>query len=348
MSINSKYFVPSRKFHQIWEHMLPDDVLMQFSCAFSCLNPKICPYSPIKQSLNFFSSQIHELMFGYFIYQFHNIAMCVSVFFTMVLAFERFRAVVKPVEYYNAVNSNSHPWCTVGLFYVIPVVVISILFNAPKFFETQFIETVILPDGQQVSKEIFLNTTGHGQVNICKYLYAYKKASCLYPGWLTTWFYVHNNLISTYNLFLQFLVNDTRWVLNPTPLRSNYHYVLWYNNVARWLYNLIDYLLLLSSGFGLFTFFINYYRCIVTGLLPVAGLSYLNYRIYDQIKHRRGQFMNHRGSNHKNQTHAQKVEEKRQAFVLFAIVILFVVCHVLRWVSLVLVWNCGFFFSFEK
>ena len=76
--------------------------------------------------------------------------------------------------------------------------------------------------------------------------------------------------------------------------------------------------------------FINYYRCIVTGLLPVAGLSYLNYRIYDQIKHRRGQFMNHRGSNHKNQTHAQKVEEKRQAFVLFAIVILFVVCHVLR------------------
>ena len=348
MSINSKYFVPGRKFHQIWEHMLPDDVLMQFSSAFSCLNPKICPYSQIKQSLNFFSSQIHELMFGYFIYQFHNIAMCVSVFFTMVLAFERFRAVVKPVEYYNAVNSNSHPWCTVGLFYVTPVVVISILFNAPKFFETQFIETVILPDGQQVSKEIFLNTTGHGQVNICKYLYAYKKASCLYPGWLTTWFYVHNNLISTYNLFLQFLVNDTRWVLNPTPLRSNYHYVLWYNNVARWLYNLIDYLLLLSSGFGLFTFFINYYRCIVTGLLPVAGLSYLNYRIYDQIKHRRGQFMNHRGSNHKNQTHAQKVEEKRQAFVLFAIVILFVVCHVLRWVSLVLVWNCGFFFSFEK
>ena len=156
---------------------------MKFSSAFSCLNPKICPYSPIKQSLNFFSSQIHELMFGYFIYQFHNIAMCVSVFFTMVLAFERFRAVVKPVEYYNAVNSNSHPWCTVGLFYVTPVVVVSILFNAPKFFETQFIETVILPDGQQVSKDIFLNTTG--QVNICKYLYAYKKASCLYPGWLT-------------------------------------------------------------------------------------------------------------------------------------------------------------------
>ena len=169
---------------------------------------------------------------------------------------------------------------------------------------------------------------------------------CIMADW--PWFYVHNNLISTYNLFLQFLVNDTRWVLNPTPLRSNYHYVLWYNNVARWLYNLIDYLLLLSSGFGLFTFFINYYRCIVTGLLPVAGLSYLNYRIYDQIKHRRGQFMNHRGSNHKNQTHAQKVEEKRQAFVLFAIVILFVVCHVLRWVSLVLVWNCGFFFHLRN
>ena len=67
----------------------------------------------------------------------------------------------------------------------------------------------------------------------------------------------------------------------------------------------------------------------MTGVIPVASLSYLNYRIYDQIKHRRGQFTHHR-QNHKNQTHAQKVEEKRQAFVLFAIVILFVVCHVLR------------------
>ena len=180
MSINSKYFEPGRKFHQIWEHMLPDAVLFRF-LLFESQNLSLL--SDKKKSLNFFSSQIHELMFGYFIYQFHNIAMCVSVFFTMVLAFERFRAVVKPVEYYNAVNSNSHPWCTVGLFYVTPVVVVSILFNAPKFFETQFIETVILPDGQQVSKDIFLNTTG--QVNICKYLYAYKNASCLYPGWLT-------------------------------------------------------------------------------------------------------------------------------------------------------------------
>ena len=99
-------------------------------------------------------------MFGYVIYQFHNIAMCCSVFFTMVLAFERFRAVVKPVEYYNAVNSNSRPWCTVVLFYVTPVVIVSILFNAPKFFETQFIDTVILPNGEAVPKEEFLNTTG--------------------------------------------------------------------------------------------------------------------------------------------------------------------------------------------
>ena len=171
-------------------------------------------------------SQIHELMFGYVIYQFHNIAMCCSVFFTMVLAFERFRAVVKPVEYYNAVNSNSRPWCTVVLFYVTPVVVVSILFNAPKFFETQFIEMVILPDGQPVSKEIFLNTTA-GEVMSIMGL-RYKKGGgkmCLC---------VHNNL-SNYvpDLFLQFMVNDTRWQLHPTPLRSNYHYVLWYNNVAR-------------------------------------------------------------------------------------------------------------------
>ena len=85
-----------------------------------------------------FYSQLHELLFGYFFYQFHNMVMCASAYFTMVLAFERFRAVCNPVNYYNSVNTCQHLWRRAILWYVTPVVIVSVLFNFPKFFETQF------------------------------------------------------------------------------------------------------------------------------------------------------------------------------------------------------------------
>ena len=61
-------------------------------------------------------------------------------------------------------------------------------------------------------------------------------------------------------------MNITKYVLTATDLRVNYYYVMWYTNVA---------------------------RLIITGIVPVASLSYLNYRIYAQIK-LRGQFHNPR------------------------------------------------------
>ena len=58
---------------------------------------------------------------------------------TVVLALERYRAVWRPIEYHNQVNSSPHPWRRV-LVYIIPVIIFSALFNLPKFFETEFIE----------------------------------------------------------------------------------------------------------------------------------------------------------------------------------------------------------------
>ena len=93
-------------------------------------NPKVLKFR--------YCSQLHELLFGYFFYQFHNMVMCASAYFTMVLAFERFRAVCNPVNYYNSVNTCQHLWRRAILWYVTPVVIVSVLFNFPKFFETQF------------------------------------------------------------------------------------------------------------------------------------------------------------------------------------------------------------------
>ena len=75
-------------------------------------------------------------------YQFHNMVVCCSTYTTVVLALERYRAVWRPIEYHNNVNSSPHPWRRV-LVYIVPVVIFSALFNIPKFFETKFTEKII-------------------------------------------------------------------------------------------------------------------------------------------------------------------------------------------------------------
>ena len=46
-------------------------------------------------------SQAHEYAFGHFLYQFHQIVLCISIYLTVSLALERYRAVWRPVEYHN-------------------------------------------------------------------------------------------------------------------------------------------------------------------------------------------------------------------------------------------------------
>ncbi len=82
-------------------------------------------------------SQLHEYAFGYGLYQFHNIVLCVSIYVTLSLALERYRAVWRPVEYHNRCKVYS-PWRCVAN-YIVPVFVFSVVFNIPKFFEVTFI-----------------------------------------------------------------------------------------------------------------------------------------------------------------------------------------------------------------
>lgn len=59
---------------------------------------------------------------------------------TVVLALERYLAITKPIEYHNTIQ-GTNPWRRV-LSYIIPVVIVSTLFNIPKFFEITIEETV--------------------------------------------------------------------------------------------------------------------------------------------------------------------------------------------------------------
>ena len=91
-------------------------------------------------------------------FQFHNMVMCCSAYMTVVLALERYRAVWRPVEYHNTVNASAKPWRRV-MVYTLPVVIFSILFNLPKFFETEFEEVevyqqVFLPEKNEVKTKV--------------------------------------------------------------------------------------------------------------------------------------------------------------------------------------------------
>ena len=75
-------------------------------------------------------TEMHQYLFGVFLYQFHNMVLCCSTYITVMLALERYKAVWRPVEYRNSVLSGN-PWQRVFV-YVAPVVLLSVLFNVPK------------------------------------------------------------------------------------------------------------------------------------------------------------------------------------------------------------------------
>ena len=100
-------------------------------------------------------SEIHEHAFAYGLFQMHNFVLCGSIFMTVALALERYRAVWRPVEYHNqCVGIN--PWKRVLVSYLLPVVVFSMVFTIPKLFE---VEMMVKTDWEVMKKIIYNETT---------------------------------------------------------------------------------------------------------------------------------------------------------------------------------------------
>ena len=60
----------------------------------------------IRKNFGPIHEMIHSYAFAYFLYQLQSVAIVSSIFTTIVLALERRLAVVKPIEYHNAVQVN--------------------------------------------------------------------------------------------------------------------------------------------------------------------------------------------------------------------------------------------------
>ena len=103
-------------------------VLAVFDNLYLCLAIFEC----IRRELDV-SFEFHTTLFVNFLYPLHNIVLCLSIFMTVVLAKERFKAISDPIDY-HAIMVSGRQWQRV-FRYVLPVILVSVAFNMPKFFE---------------------------------------------------------------------------------------------------------------------------------------------------------------------------------------------------------------------
>merc|ERR1712123_192300 len=79
------------------------------------------------------ATQVHHHLFPYFLYPLHNILLTSSIFMTISISVERYLAIFHPLVYRN----RSYSWnlsC-----HILPVLGLSVIINAPKFFESEVI-----------------------------------------------------------------------------------------------------------------------------------------------------------------------------------------------------------------
>ena len=109
---------------------------------------------------------LHIYLFPHVLYPFQNITMVASIYTTVVVAVERYYAVTRPISAF--VDDSGGKWKKV-LVFIIPVLIFSIIFNLPTFFEFR-VETMIAPPATCIIpvKEInvsMVNTSGKWKMN---------------------------------------------------------------------------------------------------------------------------------------------------------------------------------------
>ena len=227
-------------------------------------------------------TNIHDIIFVEFLFPFRSIVMCCSMYTTVLLALERYNALVRPISHQGPglragrLSLKTHfiwHWARL-LKYVAPIIILSTLFYIPKRLEIEL-----------VKKEMCYESYENGSY------YDYKITD--------------DNFSTDENC-------TVKYEIELTDLRSNNHYILWYQNVSNLL---------------------------ITAVIPLVSLIYLNLSIYLKFKdYLQRQPLTARPSTNTNvaPSHAQERARKRekdmiqQTMILFAIVILFGVFHILR------------------
>jgi len=98
---------------------------------------------------HFGSTNYHVYMFVVFLYPFRSIVMCCSMYITVVLALERYNALVRPISHQapslrtgrQSLKQYFMLHCVRLLKYILPIIILSTLFYIPKRLELDLVTT---------------------------------------------------------------------------------------------------------------------------------------------------------------------------------------------------------------
>ena len=203
----------------------------------------------------------HMYIYFFVLYPARGITMCCIIYMTVMLAFQRYNAIAKPLcNHITNPPFNNTSWLRVFKF-VGPVILFSIIFKLPEFFEVTT-ETIPFHD-------ISNNT------NLSSPVLSDEKID------------------EKYNTSTSLVVSN---------MRANHWYVLVYMNIS---------------------------NLIVTGLIPLFMLAYFNLYIYQGMQIFIQRRVARRGIQAiDTRPDSEVINQRNQTIILFAIVILFVVCHI--------------------
>lgn len=107
------------------------DVFHQLLFALACFDTLYIVCGGINYTFRGFGahSEIYNYLFPYFLHPFTHIAMAGTIFMTLAISFERYLGLCHPL-----LNPHSRK----AWFYILPVVVIAVTLNVPKFLELKF------------------------------------------------------------------------------------------------------------------------------------------------------------------------------------------------------------------
>ena len=99
---------------------------------------------PTAFELEIRSTYLYQELLASFLYPAIHITMYCSTYMTVVLALDRYNSVSQPSKY-NSATRTTHPTIYV-LRYIIPVTLLSVVFNVPKYFDLEIKQQANIPE----------------------------------------------------------------------------------------------------------------------------------------------------------------------------------------------------------
>ena len=81
------------------------------------------------------TTQVHIFLFPKVLYPLSSVTLCISIYMVVAISMERYIAVTRPISLHLEMENSKRAQVKRFLKYLLPVVLFSILFNIPKFFD---------------------------------------------------------------------------------------------------------------------------------------------------------------------------------------------------------------------